>query len=265
MRLIIFLSLFYSQCVLATYSSQVVITDVTTDDTASVGADGSVKVDNSSHTQPISALALPLPSGAATESTLSTVNTTLGSPFQAGGSIANTAFGISGTLPAFASTPTVNLGTLNGAATDASLLTINTTLGSPFQAGGSIGNSSFGISGTLPAFAATPTVNLGTATTGRMSIALVRNVYSSVNVTTAAYVELIASTSNTINYLDIFDSSGQTLALAVGGAGSEVNQLYVVPGGNGPVPLLIPSGSRVSIKAVSATANSGELDITFYK
>ena len=40
--------------------------------------------------------------------------------------------------------------------------TINLTLGSPFQAGGSIGNASFGISGTLPAFAATPTFNCGT-------------------------------------------------------------------------------------------------------
>lgn len=34
----------------------------------------------------------------------------------ASGSIANTSFGISGTLPAFAATPTFNLGTLNGAA-----------------------------------------------------------------------------------------------------------------------------------------------------
>lgn len=34
-----------------------------------------------------------------------------------------------------------------------------TAMGSPFQAGGSIGNTSFGISGTLPAFASTPTVN----------------------------------------------------------------------------------------------------------
>jgi hypothetical protein len=71
--------------------------------------------------------------------------------------INNTSFGISGTLPAFASTPTVNLGNLNGAATAAGLTTINTTLGSPFQAGGLIGNTSFGISGTLPAFTSTPT------------------------------------------------------------------------------------------------------------
>jgi hypothetical protein len=69
-------------------------------------------------TQPVSAVSLPLPSGAATSAlqttgntALSTINTTLGSPFQAGGSIGNTAFGISGTLPAFTSTPTFNCGT----------------------------------------------------------------------------------------------------------------------------------------------------------
>lgn len=50
---------------------------------------------------------------------LTSIVTALGSPFQAGGSIGNTSFGISGTLPAFASTPTFNLGTLNGAATAA--------------------------------------------------------------------------------------------------------------------------------------------------
>lgn len=66
------------------------------------------------------------------------------------------------TLPAFAATPTFNLGTLNGAATQATLASVLSALGSPFQAGGSIGNASFGVSGTLPAFAATPTFNLGT-------------------------------------------------------------------------------------------------------
>ncbi len=74
-------------------------------------------------TQPVSAASLPLPSGAATSAlqttgntALTTINTTLGSPFQAGASIGNTGFGITGTLPAFAATPTFNLGTLNGAA-----------------------------------------------------------------------------------------------------------------------------------------------------
>lgn len=68
--------------------------------------------------QAISASSLPLPSGAATSAnqateitSLGTIATAMGSLFQAGGSIGNTAFGISGTLPAFATTPTFNIGT----------------------------------------------------------------------------------------------------------------------------------------------------------
>lgn len=43
-------------------------------------------------TLPITAASLPLPSGAATSALQTTINTTLGSPFQAGGSIGNTTF-----------------------------------------------------------------------------------------------------------------------------------------------------------------------------
>ena len=64
------------------------------------GTANGLKVDGSAVTQPISAVSLPLPTGAATNAELVTINTTLGSPFQAGGSIGNTAFGISGSLPA---------------------------------------------------------------------------------------------------------------------------------------------------------------------
>jgi hypothetical protein len=70
--------------------------------------------------------------------------------------------GLTGSLPAFAATPTFNVGTIAGIATETGVQQVRTALGSPFQAGGSIGNTAFGISGTLPAFAATPTVNLGT-------------------------------------------------------------------------------------------------------
>jgi hypothetical protein len=76
--------------------------------------------------------------GIATDASVQQVRTALGSPFQSGGSIGNTAFGISGSLPAFAATPTFNLGTLNGAATDASVVAVKTALGSPLQAGGSV-------------------------------------------------------------------------------------------------------------------------------
>ncbi len=91
-----------------------------------------------------------------------------------------------------------------------------------------------------------------------------RNDYSSVNVTTSAYVQLVASTTSLTTEIEIFDSSGQTLALAVGAPASEVIQCYIFPGGNGRIPLAIPASSRVSIKAVSATASSGEVDINFW-
>jgi len=107
----------------------------------------------------------------------------------------------------------------------------------------------------------------GTVTTGatqRSKVALVRNDYSSVNVTTGAYVQLIASTSAQATRLEIFDSSGQTLVLAVGASSSEIDQFYINPGGNGIVDLLIPSGSRISIKAVTASATAGYINLTLY-
>lgn len=110
----------------------------------------------------------------------------------------------------------------------------------------------------ITALTAAPTASLG-----RSKVSIVRNDYSSVNVTTGAYVQLIASTSAVINKVQIFDSSGSTMVLAVGAAASEVDQIYIFPGGI-EAELAIPAGSRVSIKAVSATASVGEISINFY-
>jgi hypothetical protein len=160
-------------------------------------------------TQPVSAASLPLPAGAATSALQSTINTTLGSPFQAGGSIGNTSFGISGTLPAFAATPAFTASAGGGmdaaginssfpgnefviggvynsappsltsgnaspllldangnlAVSSASLLAAISSPLTPCTTSNCSGENPVGpvlISGTLPAFAATPTVNLGT-------------------------------------------------------------------------------------------------------
>ncbi len=92
----------------------------------------------------------------------------------------------------------------------------------------------------------------------------VRYTYVTAAVTTAAWTQLIASTAADINCLFLFDSSGQTLMLGTGGAGSETVKLLIPPGGlDGPVPLRIPSGTRVAIKALSATTGAiGEINIT---
>lgn len=82
-----------------------------------------------------------------------------------------------------------------------------------------------------------------------------------VNVTTVAYTQIIASTSADVKQLEIFDSSGQLLVVAFGAAMSEVDQFYILPGGNGTIRCDIPAGTRISIKAVSANATSGYLAI----
>lgn len=98
---------------------------------------------------------------------------------------------------------------------------------------------------------------------GRSKVLLYRNDYSSVNVTTGSYVQVTASTASAINLLYIADTSGSAMILAVGGAGSEADQLYIGPGGNeAPYELNIPAGSRISIKALDVSATSGQMILT---
>jgi len=90
---------------------------------------------------------------------------------------------------AFALGSIVDLGT--GASPGANtvngyLKTIDTTLGSPFQAGGSIGNTAFGISGTLPAFASTPTVNAAQSGTWNVGLSTGSNAIGSITNTSFA-------------------------------------------------------------------------------
>lgn len=93
----------------------------------------------------------------------------------------------------------------------------------------------------------------------------IRNAYASVNVTTAAWVQLDSALDANCTEMEIFDSSGQTLQLGIGPAGSEVAIHTIVPGGNGRVPCLLCVGQRLSIKAISGTASTGEIDINLYR
>ena len=136
-----------------------------------------------------------------------------------------------------------------------------TALSNPPQ---DMGQRTVAINGTITTTGTTTaTLAAGTATVGFINSAgtafanaPTQNVYSTTNVTTAAFVQLIAATSVAANTVDIFDSSGQPMILALGAAGSEVINYYVPPGG-GTLKLLIPIASRVSIKALNATANTG--------
>lgn len=124
--------------------------------------------------------------------------------------------GLTGTLPAFAATPTFNLGTLNGAATAVGQAAIITALGLPFQVGGSIGNTAFGISGTLPAFAATPTVNVGTVqgyTPANIATSTTTTVKSGAGVLHGINVNTKGTIASTATVYDNTSASGTILAI----------------------------------------------------
>jgi hypothetical protein len=86
--------------------------------------------------------------------------------------------------------------------------------------------------------------------------------YTSGNVTTGAWVELIASTAAAINLLCITDTSGQVMELGTGAAASETRVFLIAQGSSACIPLRIASGTRLSVRAVTASATSGYLTIS---
>lgn len=82
---------------------------------------------------------------------------------------------------------------------------------------------------------------------------------SSTNITSAAYVQLIASSSAASTYVNIFNGSGSILELATGGSGSEVVVLVIPPGGV-EASLSIAASTRISVRrypSVSTDMTSG--------
>jgi hypothetical protein len=84
------------------------------------------------------------------------------------------------------------------------------------------------------------------------------------NITTGAYVQLIASTTNTTTEIEILDTGGRWYHLATGAAASETNILLIPPGGNGRIPVGIAAGTRLSVRAIDGTANAGYLGVNLY-
>lgn len=224
---------------------------------------------------PITAAALPLPSGAATSAKQDSLQTSLDS---LNGKV--TAVNTGAVVVSSSALPT-------GAATEATLAAASAklpaTLGQKAKAA-SLAVTLASDQDALPASQsgtwnvrnqdgsgnAITSVALGsaraiqTAQVGSTAVDKARK--ASGTVTSAAYTQLVAALAGECQSVEVFDSSGVSLILAVGAAASEVDQFYIIPGGNGRVPLRIPSGSRVSVKATGTTADytSSELLVNFY-
>lgn len=199
-----------------------------------------------------------LPTGAATETTLAAANTklvqlTLDTGAASAGlrvTLATRHEAVATPLAAQLSNGTAALAYDSGVSTTATLRTVLATRHESASTPLSVRISDGA------AFGSTPS-------NGRNYADSIRKDYSAGSVTTGAWVQLIASTAATINSIVLFDSSGQTLELGTGAAASETRKLIIPPGGfAGTIPLAIPAGTRVSVRAISATASTGEINIT---
>lgn len=220
----------------------------------------------------VSAASLPLPAGAATSAlqttgntALTTINTTLGSPFQSGGSIGNTGFSINGTLPAFAATPTFNLGTLGGAATAAKQPALGTA--------GSASTDVITVQGIasmtalkVDASATTQPVSGTVAVSSLPAIPAGANAIGSVTVTsdkapvnatgsggsgTVSTVITLTAPASTVGFiLQNLAASTANIRFIAGGTASASSGISLAPGQDSG---FIPSGANISVVAESGT------------
>lgn len=94
-----------------------------------------------------------------------------------------------------------------------------------------------------------------------------RHDFGATSVTTAAWVELVASMDDSVSAVEIFNSSGAILKLSTGTAGNEDSaelEYYVLPNGSFQIqPIELSKGGRLSAKAVGSDATNGDLILNF--
>jgi hypothetical protein len=102
----------------------------------------------------------------------------------------------------------------------------------------------------------------------RKPVAKFRHSYVATNVTTGAWVQIIASNAQPCSAVEIFDSSGRTMKISLGAAADENAHevpYYIIPGGSSILlPIEIAKGKRISAKAVDADATVGALVFNFF-
>lgn len=91
---------------------------------------------------------------------------------------------------------------------------------------------------------------------------------SSTNITTAAWLQLVASMPVPTGAVEIFNGSNSIIKISSGAAGLEnASELpyYVLPGGSSILlPIEFAKGSRLSAKAADVTADVGSIVFNFF-
>lgn len=226
-------------------------------------------------TQPVSVQSSALPTGAATEATLSTIagldfatQTTLAA-IAADAVLIRTAIQLLDNIVNVSNQADVAIADIGAAASESTLA--------------ALAAEDFSTETTLAAMSAKLPATLGTKTAANSLavtmasdqppidnktldvVGFLRLDFSLSNVTGAAYTEITADIGATaVRKVNIFSSTGDPMYLAIGAAASEVDKMIIPPGGipHTVIELAIPANSRLSLKRVaSGTTSTGQIII----
>lgn len=78
------------------------------------------------------------------------------------------------------------------------------------------------------------------------------------NITTS-YYQVVGSTADAYSKIAIYDTTGETIELALGAASSEVVKMIIGPGCDQILEIQIPAGSRITVRSVGTNASGGSL------
>jgi len=233
------------------------ITSANVQQTVEVNASGHVHVADGGGSLTVDATSWPLPTGAATEVTLSALNGKVTACNTGAVTISSSA------LPAGAATE-ATLSALNGKVTacDTGSVTISTALPA--------GNNNIGdvdLASAIPA---------GTNTIGKVDVNTLSVIdlldaeildTSSTNIAGSASLptQVVVSTAAATKKLQLLDTTGAFIGVYTGGAGVEVLQLIMGPGSDQTIEHAIPAATRVSLKRLDSTTaiSSGIVAINF--
>lgn len=92
----------------------------------------------------------------------------------------------------------------------------------------------------------------------------IANDCSSVNIASGSYTQLSSSLGAAVSAIVAFNTSAKAIKLAIGGAGSEVDQIIIPPSTLGMlIPVEWAKTARLSAKALGADATTGFLVVNF--
>jgi len=121
---------------------------------------------------------------------------------------------------------------------------------------GSLTISGTGAGGKVDITASTP---LPVTLSGASNLDVVASYNISFSNLTISYFQVVASTADAIDRIAMYETTGETIQLAIGGSGSEVLKLTIGPGCDQIIDVNIPAGSRIAVRTVGSNATAGSL------